>query len=193
MSEFNEIVIVSGLPRSGTSLMMQMLASGGIEPLTDQIRQADTDNPRGYFEFERVKKIKEDKTWFPSARGKAVKMISQLLYELPKTESYKVIFMRRDMDEIIASQERMLQRRGNAIPDRAMIKEALNTHLEKLFSWLQNQEHLDFIQINFNQLVRTPEQLIQPLSHFLPCPLDVEEALKAIDPTLYRNRETTTS
>src|SRR4051812_40928374 len=93
-----EIVIVSGLPRSGTSLMCQMLANGGIEVLTDNIRTADPDNPRGYYELEKVKQIKHDASWLPDARGRAFKMVSQLLYDLPRTERYRVLFMQRDLD-----------------------------------------------------------------------------------------------
>src|SRR4051794_27158211 len=105
-----KIIVVSGLPRSGTSLMMQMLDHGGVEVVTDHIRAADTDNPRGYYEFERVKKIKEDASWLPETREKAFKMVSQLLYELPSSERYLVIFMERDMDEMLLSQEKMLAR-----------------------------------------------------------------------------------
>ena len=108
----NEIIIVSGLPRSGTSLMMQMLDNGGVPVVTDNIRTPDTDNPRGYYEFEQVKKIKEDVSWLPATRGKAFKMVSQLLYELPASETYRVIFMERDLDEMIRSQEKMLSRLG---------------------------------------------------------------------------------
>src|SRR6516225_5664390 len=91
------IIIVSGLPRSGTSLMMQMLDNGGVPVVTDNIRTADTDNPRGYYEFERVKKIKQDASWLPATRGKAVKMVSQLLYDLPPSEKYRIIFLERDL------------------------------------------------------------------------------------------------
>src|SRR5215468_203263 len=104
----SEIIIVSGLPRSGTSLMMQMLHAGGIRVLTDGERAADTDNPRGYFEFERVKQTKRDPSWLPVARGMAVKMISQLLYDLPASEQYRVLFLERDMEEVLRSQEKML-------------------------------------------------------------------------------------
>ena len=99
----SEIIVVSGLPRSGTSLMMQMLERGGVEVVTDNIRTADTDNPRGYYEFEQVKKIKGDASWLPGTRGKALKMVSQLLYELPASERYRIIFMERDLDETILS------------------------------------------------------------------------------------------
>ncbi|MGO9469165.1 MAG: hypothetical protein ACLQVF_33985 [Isosphaeraceae bacterium] len=116
------IIIVSGLPRSGTSLMMQMLDQGGVEIVTDNIRRADTDNPRGYYELEQVKKIKNDVSWLPATRGKAFKMVSQLLYELPPTEEYRVIFMERDLDEMLVSQEKMLARLNKPAAPRAAIE-----------------------------------------------------------------------
>src|SRR5258708_31928531 len=100
-----EITIVSGLPRSGTSLMMQMLDNGGVPVVTDSIRAADTDNPRGYYEFERVKKIKQDPSWPPEVRGKAVKMVCQLLYDLPPVETYRVISMERDLEAMLVSHD----------------------------------------------------------------------------------------
>src|SRR5215208_2690100 len=114
----DEIIIVSGLPRSGTSLMCQMLDNGGIEVVTDGIRAPDADNPRGYYELEKVKQIKQDATWLHETRGKAFKMISQLLYDLPPTERYRVIFMQRDLDELLASQEKMLERLGRPAAPR---------------------------------------------------------------------------
>src|SRR5262245_7195282 len=118
----SEIIIVSGLPRSGTSLMMQMLESGGVEIVTDNIRTADTDNPRGYYEFEKVKKIKQDASWLPQTRGKAFKMVSQLLYDLPASERYRIIFMERDLDEMLLSQDKMLKRLGRHSAPAADIK-----------------------------------------------------------------------
>src|SRR5437764_1475845 len=102
----SEIIVVSGLPRAGTSLMMQMLDNGGIEVLTDGVRAADTDNPRGYYELEKVKRLKQDASWLPQARGKVFKMVSQLLYDLPASEAYRVLFMERDFDEMLRSQEK---------------------------------------------------------------------------------------
>src|SRR5438128_2110978 len=128
----SEIIVVSGLPRSGTSVMMQVLQAGGIEAITDRIRAADTDNPRGYFEFERVKKIKGDAEWLPQARGKAFKMVSLLLYDLPATESYRIIFMDRDMDEVLDSQEKMLRRLGRPAAPRDEIARAYGLHLTRL-------------------------------------------------------------
>src|SRR5947207_8783375 len=133
------IIIVSGLPRSGTSLMMQMLAAGGVEVVTDHVRTADTDNPRGYYEFERVKRIKQDASWLPETRGKAVKMVSQLLYDLPPAERYRILFMERDLDEMLLSQEKMLQRLNRPAAPREKIKQAYTLHLERLHEWLQQQ------------------------------------------------------
>ena len=97
------ITIVSGLPRSGTSLMMQMLEAGGMPVLTDGIRDADEDNPRGYYELEAVKRTKDDPAWLHGAPGKVVKMIYLLLYDLPTTYNYRIIFMRRPLSEVVAS------------------------------------------------------------------------------------------
>jgi len=108
----NQIIIVSGLPRSGTSMLMKMLEAGGLEILTDEIRKADTDNPKGYYEFERVKKLETDNIWLPEAKGKVVKIISMLLQHLPLNYVYKIIFIKRDIHEVLASQKQMLVRRG---------------------------------------------------------------------------------
>ena len=129
MSLDSQIVVASGLPRSGTSLLMQMLDAGGLEVVSDHVRAADIDNPRGYYELERVKQIQKDDSWLPAMRGKAFKMVSQLLYHLPPTEGYRVIFMRRNLEEVIASQEKMLQcRKAPAAPrtDRGGIPVALD-------------------------------------------------------------------
>ncbi|MEZ6061950.1 MAG: sulfotransferase family protein [Planctomycetaceae bacterium] len=193
MSESKEIIVVSGLPRSGTSLMMQMLALGGIEPLTDEIRTADTDNPKGYFEFERVKKIREDKQWLPDARGKAVKMISQLLYDLPATECYRIIFMRRDIDEIIVSQEKMLQRRGQPVPERDAMKSAFARHLDKLLQWIPAQPFMSLLEVSYHDLLNARNDAVRPIAAFLPLPLNIDKSLSAIDTSLYRNREAASS
>src|SRR5580692_4579151 len=97
----SDIIIVSGLPRSGTSVMMQMLDHGGVEVVTDHVRTADTDNPKGYYELEKVKKVKADATWLPATRGKAFKMVSQLLYDLPPGEKYCILFMERNLEEVL--------------------------------------------------------------------------------------------
>ena len=112
MADPDPIVVVSGLPRSGTSMMMQMLEAGGMEVMTDGLRAADEDNLKGYFEYETVKALHTDRNWLPEARGKAVKIISELLKYLPETQTYRIIFLRRALEEVLASQDRMLVRRG---------------------------------------------------------------------------------
>jgi len=144
------IGIVSGLPRSGTSMMMRMLDVGGMEVLIDRIRKADQDNPRGYYEFERVKQIEHDKSWLPDAEGKVVKIISQLLRHLPSDYQYKVVFMRRDMEEILASQRQMLLRRGEKT-DRISddkLAELFRQHVQRVESWLDAQPNVDVIYVS---------------------------------------------
>ena len=185
----SEIIIVSGLPRSGTSLMMQMLDQGGLEVVTDNIRTADTDNPRGYYEFERVKKIKEDASWLPGTRGKVFKMISQLLYDLPPTERYRVIFMERDFDEMLLSQEKMLERLNRKGAPPEAIKRSYSIHLERLREWLSKQKNIDVLYVNYNELVRQPRANAEQVSEFLRGGVSIDGMVKAVDPSLYRNRK----
>jgi hypothetical protein len=184
-----EIVIVSGLPRSGTSLMMQLLSAGGIEAMTDNFRTADTDNPRGYYEFERVKKVKDDTSWLPEARGKVVKMVSQLLYHLPATEEYRIVFMERDMDEVLDSQEKMLHRLGRTAGPRAEMARAFELHLTRLHQWLGEQRHFTTLRVRYSDVVtRAPEELAR-VNRFLADRLDLTAAQSAVDPLLYRNKK----
>jgi len=186
----NGIIIVSGLPRSGTSLMMQMLDNGGVPVVTDHIRTADHDNPRGYYEFERVKQIKKDVSWLPEARGKAVKMVSQLLYELPASERYRIIFMERDMDEMLLSQEKMLARLNKPSAPRDTIERAFREHLRKVRVWLGGQANIEVLAVNYNNLVERPEDEAERVSAFLGGSADTGNMSKTVDPSLYRNRKT---
>ncbi|EAQ78560.1 sulfotransferase domain-containing protein [Blastopirellula marina] len=188
MFDSTEITIVSGLPRSGTSLMMQMLDRGGIPALTDEIRTADTDNPQGYFEYERVKQTRDDPSWLDHADGKVVKMVSSLLYDLPTTHSCRVLFMRRDIDEILDSQEKMLTRLGRPAARREDIKQAFSVHLDRLLQWLPTQEHLQVLQVSYNDLFVSPNEEIGKVTRFLDRELDLPAMVDVIDPGLYRNR-----
>jgi Sulfotransferase domain len=185
----SDIVIVSGLPRSGTSLMMQLLEAGGIEVVTDHVRSADTDNPRGYHEFERVKKIKQDASWIPEIRGKAIKLVSQLLYDLPANEAYRVIFMERDLDEVIASQEKMLARLGQPAAPRAEIGRAFGLHLRRLHAWLAERPHFAVLRVRYADVVARPDAEAELVNAFLGRRLDIACAIRAVDPALYRNRK----
>jgi RNase adaptor protein for sRNA GlmZ degradation len=184
----SEIIVVSGLPRSGTSLLMQMLHAGGIEVVSDHVRTADVDNPRGYFEVEKAKQIQKDSSWLPEARGKAFKMVSQLLYHLPVTERYRIIFMRRDLDEILVSQEKMLKRRNVPAAPRDQMMRAFTLHLEALFQWLAGQSNMALLAIYYNELVRDPRGHAEKVSQFLYGRPAVEAMIEAVDSDLYRNR-----
>ena len=183
-----EIFIVSGLPRSGTSLMMQMLERGGVETVTDRVREADTDNPRGYYEFERVKKIRTDRGWLPEIRGKAVKMVSQLLYDLPDSEQYGVVFMDRDLDEMLRSQEKMLHRLGRPAAPPEQMKPNYQLHLDRLFRWIANQANIRVLRISYNDVVQQPLDAARRVTEFLGRPADCLAMASAVDPSLYRNQ-----
>lgn len=184
----NEIIVVSGLPRSGTSLMMQLIHAGGVPVLTDHIRAPDTDNPRGYYEFERVKKVKGDSDWLPEARGKIVKMVSQLLYDLPSTETYRIVFMERDLDEVLTSQEIMLTHLGRPVPARDEMARAFRLHLHRLHRWLEERQNFTVLRVAYAEVIAHPAREIARVSEFVGG-LDIELACAAVDPSLYRNRK----
>lgn len=185
------VTVVSGLPRSGTSLMMQILAAGGMQIVTDQERSADQDNPKGYYELERVKKLQDgDSAWVKGAEGKAVKVISYLLESLPPGYTYKILFMQREMAEILASQRQMLARRGElgGPVDDAQMARLFEKHLESIQAWLAKQKNLQVLYVPYTDLVRQPEAQIKALATFLAVPLDTEAMLAVPDPALYRNK-----
>ncbi|MCA9027441.1 MAG: sulfotransferase domain-containing protein [Planctomycetaceae bacterium] len=188
MALHQEIVVVSGLPRSGTSLMMQMLDQGGIPALTDHRRTPDVDNPRGYYEFEAVKRTKHDSSWVADARGKAVKMVSSLLYDLPDTEQYRVIIQSRNFDEMLDSQEKMLQRLGQPAAPRDAIRRSYEKHLNKLEDWLASQSQIRTLFVSYNEILDDPQKQIERLVDFLDGAPSAIKMLEAIDPSLYRNR-----
>ncbi len=189
----NEIIIVSGLPRSGTSLMMQMLQNGGIEVVTDQVRTADPDNPRGYLEYEAVKNIGKDASWLPQTRGKAFKMISLLLYHLPPTERYRILFMERDPEEVVRSQEAMLQRRQRPAAPHAEMLESYRLHLAHLGSWLETRSEMSVLRVSYRDLIEQSVSQSEKINQFLGFRLDVAQMSAAVEPSLYRNRQYPTS
>ena len=183
------ITIVSGLPRSGTSLMMQMLDRGGMEAVTDNVRTADEDNPKGYYEFEKVKKIKEDSSWLKDTRGKVFKMVSMLLLELPSDENYKIIFMQRNMQEVLASQKKMLERLNQDTgPDDDEMSELLNAHLKKTYRWLEKQPNIELRYVSYNDLIEDPYGEARAINSLLDLKLDLERMVKVVDRDLYRNK-----
>ena len=184
------ITVVSGLPRSGTSMMMQMLVAGGLPAVSDGVRTADADNPRGYFELEAVKKLKTDSAWVAGARGHAVKVISMLLCELPADYEYRVIFMLRDMDEILASQNEMLKRRGTAgdASGDAAMRRHFEAHLKKVRVWLAERKNFRVHFCEHRDLLRERASQAHRVADFLGGGLDESAMVRAIDPALHRNR-----
>ena len=184
------ITIVSGLPRSGTSMMMKMLEAGGIEILTDNLRTADEDNPKGYYEFEAVKQLEEDQEWLPDAQGKVVKIISQLLKPLPRDYKYKVIFMHRKMAEILASQKQMLIRRGeptDAVADET-IAALFQKHLSKVEAWLAEQSNFEVLYVHYSEALEKPAETAEQINEFLGGSLEVEQMKSVVDTSLHRQR-----
>ena len=188
----NRIVVVSGLPRSGTSLMMMMLDAAGIPPMQDHVRTADVDNPKGYYEYERVKKLPDgDLAWVKDARGKSVKIITALLKHLPKKYHYDVVIMRREISEILASQKKMLERRGED-PDKVSDQEMADLfakHFKQVMDWVHQQKNIRYVEISYNDLLTTPEDEIEKVNQFLGGTLATEAMLARIDPGLYRQRK----
>jgi hypothetical protein len=184
------VTIVSGLPRSGTSLMMQMLSAGGLPALTDAVRTADEDNPRGYLEFEPVKQTKVDPSWLAQAPGKAVKMVHVLLYDLPPNYYYRVVFMMRKIEEILTSQRTMLNRQGKQGASLSIDRLAsiFQSQLSQCADWLRKQSNFSVLEINYNELIAKPDASVAALDQFLDGGLDRSAMAAAIDFSLYRAR-----
>ena len=190
MTEYRFITIVSGLPRSGTSMMMRMLEAGGIPVVTDNLRVADDDNPLGYYEFEPVKQLRRDASWLDGACGKAVKVIYRLLYDLPRDRGYKVIFMMRRLEEIIASQEAMLRRHnkeGGALSGQ-QLAHAFLSDLQKLAVWMSGQDNFARLYVNYDDVLYDSNHTVAEIEEFLGQRLDTEAVIKAIDRSLHRQR-----
>ncbi|MFQ5401374.1 MAG: sulfotransferase [Anaerolineae bacterium] len=186
------ITIVSGLPRSGTSMMMKMLEAGGIPPLTDEVRRPDTDNPKGYYEFERVKGLdKGDTIWLRDAYGKSVKVISALLKHLPPDHQYRIIFMRREMPEVLASQRRMLIHRGEDADkmDDEMLAQLYAKHLKSTSDWINMQPNMSTLYVQYGDIVSDPLSQIERINVFLGNKLNTTKMAEIVDPDLYRNRQ----
>jgi len=185
-----KIIIVSGLPRSGTSMMMKMLAEGGVPAVVDSLREADEDNPNGYFEIESSKKLKDgEKKWLYTAHGKAVKVISYLLEFLPDDLSYDVIFMEREIGEVLASQRKMLQRRNDVSTlSDAEMEAQFREHLRAVKYWAARKSNMRILFVKYSEMVAAPETLCKSIIDFLEIPLDLKAMQSVPSQSLYRNR-----
>jgi hypothetical protein len=186
------IVVVSGLPRSGTSMLMKMLEAGGLPIMTDAERSADIDNPKGYFEYERIKDLEKetDKSYVREGRGKAVKVISFLIKDLPDDNDYRVIFLRRDLDEVLTSQSKMIDRLGtkDTSADREAMKEAYRNDIVRTRLLCKNRPNFELIEIHYKATIETPAETARKVNAFLGGRLDEAAMHEAVDASLYRNR-----
>jgi len=184
------VTVVSGAPRSGTSLMMQMLGSGGMELLVDGARRADRDNPRGYFELEAVRRLPEDAEWLEQAVGRAVKLVHLLVPRLPARHRYRILLMRRDWREVLASQRKMLEHRGIAPegPSDERLAEIFDAQLAEVERWVAAHPEADLLEVDYNALVREPLRAARRVSAFLDGELDPDDMAAAVLPSLYRQR-----
>jgi len=171
-------------------MMMRILEAGGMRILKDEIRKADEDNPAGYYEFEKVKELKKDPSWLENAKGKAVKIISSLLEHLPERYIYKIIFIHRNMEEILDSQRQMLIRRGeatNEVSDEKVGKMFLK-HLKKIEERLNKQSNMDVLTVHYNEILKEPAKHGEIINRFLGNTLNTKNMTDVIDQTLYRQR-----
>jgi hypothetical protein len=171
-------------------MMMKMLAEGGLEVVSDAIRTADEDNPNGYFEMEPVKKLSEGNTqWLAQAGGKVVKIISSLLEYLPPEYHYKIIFMERELQEVLASQQKMLKnRQENSQVLDTELSAQFETHLALIKYWLARQPNMEVIYISYNRMLGEPRIYCERVTDFVGLPLNMEKMLAIPNPALYRNR-----
>ena len=197
------VTVVSGAPRSGTSLMMQMLGAGGMELVTDGVRRADRDNPRGYFELEAARQLPADAQWLERAVGRAVKLVHVLVPRLPTRHSYRILLMRRDWSEVLASQRAMLARmshqggetcgleRRSGVPegpDEGRLAEIFDAQLAEVERWAASRPEAELLRVDYNALVAHPLPLAREVSAFLEGRLDAEDMAAAVLPSLYRQR-----
>jgi hypothetical protein len=186
------VTIVSGLPRSGTSMMMHMLEAGGVAPWSDGERTADVDTPEGYYELERVKRLETDpdKAWVREARGRALKVISFLLRHLPDENAYRIIYMRRNLDEVLRSQDKMLDRLGNAAPgaDLEAVKEAYRNDIVSARLHARKRPNMELLEVHYGEAVADPAAAARAVNAFLGGRLDEAAMAAAVKAHLYRNR-----
>jgi hypothetical protein len=183
------IYVASGLPRSGTSMAMRMLAAGGLPVLADERRAADSDNPRGYFELEAVKGTAIDASWVSAAPGRVVKVISQLLPHLPPDHDYRIVFLRRPLDQIVRSQRVMLERIAGPVTESdEEARRLLAEHLVDIDTWLATARHVRWLGVSYERVLAEPHAQAARIAQFLERDLDLEAMVASIEPGLRRQR-----
>ena len=169
---------------------MQMLSAGGLSVLSDGERKADSDNPKGYLEWERVKQLPKEPSLIAEAENKVVKVISQLILALPEGHEYRIVFMQRPLPEVLKSQNEMLRRRGNfqASTGSSALEDAFQRHLMEVNRWLATKSHIQVLRLHYHRVLREPKAVSEELAAFLAIKLDVDAMVGQVDGSLYRNR-----
>ncbi|HEX7636450.1 MAG TPA: sulfotransferase [Noviherbaspirillum sp.] len=184
----DSVVIVSGLPRSGTSMLMRILAFGGIEPLTDEVRKKNSRNPHGYFEWEAVKQKDSYIDWIDAAAGKSLKIVSRFVRHLPATKNYRLLFLHRDIDAVLRSQKDMARHFSDASWDDLSahkLKDVYRRHMDETLAWIDRRPNMQLHQLHYEAIVEDPELEIRHICDFLvPLRLDAVNMVRAVDPTL---------
>jgi len=185
------ITVISGVPRSGTSMMMQMLAAGGMPILSDGVRTPDASNPRGYFELEKVKRLATDRSWLAEAQGKAIKVIAHLMPHLAPEFQYKVILMDRELEEVLASQQSMLERLGR--PDSTATHRALAAAFERQLAdvpkVVARLAVAEMLTVGYRDAIDRPAEVAGKVAEFLgEHRLDTLAMAEAVERSLYRER-----
>lgn len=171
-------------------MLLRMLVAGGLPILTDGVRAADEANPHGYLEWERVKTLKHDTSWVAGAVGKGVKVIYHWLYDLPLDFRYRVLFMRRDLDEVLASQAAMLKLRNVADPSRddTRMKRLFQNELREIDDWMARQRSFSVLDVDYGAVLDDPLEQAKRVDAFLGGTLDTRAMAAMVDPALYRQR-----
>ena len=184
------ITVVSGLPRSGTSLMMQMMVAGGMPALTDGLRTADENNPKGYFEWEPAKTLKQNPEAIRAGEGKVVKIISALLPQLPDGHDYRVLFMKRSLEEVVASQNKMLERLDRAVPNtpKSSVISAFEKHLREIENWLSRKPTVKVLWVQHAEVLKNPEAEATRIAEFVGKGLDVARMARQVERSLHRGK-----
>lgn len=180
------ITIVSGLPRSGTSMMMQMLTAGGLTAFTDGKREADESNPKGYYEHDRVKALAKDSSWLPEADNLVVKVVAPLLRYLPAGPAYLIVFLERDIEEILQSQSTMLDRDGRSAADHDTLRRAYKRQIAEAQAWAGRQKHAEMLTVAHRDALTNPAAVAARVNSFLGGSLNESAMAEAVDPSLHR-------
>jgi hypothetical protein len=183
------VSIVSGVPRSGMALTMRMLETGGLPVLYDNKREADIDNPLGYYDYEAIKTLSSDSSWITLLKGVGVKIVYPLVYHLPTRIEYRVLLMHRNINEVLASQNAMLERSGKPVlNNEETLARMFHVDLAKFASWVRDQPNFRLLNVDYNAMVAEPEPIVAEIDRFLGGGLDINAMANTVDASLYRNR-----